>query len=370
MRRFLPQMTSQQTNQLVLAALIILAGVYVLSPFFAPIGWAVVLAIATWPLYTRFQLWMPPKARRNIAPLLFTFAITMIFIVPVLWGVLEMGRELNQLVIWLRDSDHGGVVVPDYLEKIPLIGLSFAEWWRANMISEGGISSRFAHVDTAALARYAQRTAVFIVRSGTFFVVTVLTLFFLFRDGERFGRRLQVLMRRLLGRKGLELCHLMVVAVRGTSDGVVLVGIGVGTLLGLGYALTGVPHAGLLGSLTALFAMIPFGAPAALALACLFLLAQGAVPLAIGLLVFGTIVIFVADHFLRPVLIGGNASLPFLWVFLGIFGGLATFSILGLFLGPALMVALVSLWREWTQPRPFHASLRRARKRLEKDIRP
>ena len=68
-----------------------------------------------------------------------------------------------------------------------------------------------------------------------------------------------------------------------TSDGVILVGIGVGTLLGLGYAVTGVPHAGLLGSLTAIFAMIPFGAPAALGLACLFLLAQNAVPFAIGL---------------------------------------------------------------------------------------
>jgi predicted PurR-regulated permease PerM len=221
------------------------------------------------------------------------------------------------------------------------------------------VTSRFAHVDTATLARVTQRTAIFIARSFTFFVVTVLTLFFLFRDGASFGRRVQVLVRRVLGRKGLELSYLMVFAVRGTSDGVVLVGIGVGTLLGLGYLVTGVPHAGLLGSLTALFAMIPFGAPAALAIACLLLLAKGATPFAIGLLVFGSIVIFVADHFLRPVLIGGNAKLPFLWVFLGIFGGLATFGILGLFLGPALMVALVSLWREWTAPRPFHATLKR-----------
>jgi predicted PurR-regulated permease PerM len=363
-------MTPQQTSQLVLAALIILAGVYVLSPFFAPLGWAVVLAIATWPLYRRFQNWMPPAGQRDVAPQLFTIAITLVFIVPVLLAVLEMGRELSQLVIWLRDSDHGGVVVPDYLEKIPLIGTSVAEWWRANMIAEGAIASRFARVDTATLARLTQRTAIFLVRSGTFFVVTILALFFLFRDGEGFGRRLQVLMRRVLGRKGLELSRLMVVAVRGTSDGVVLVGIGVGTLLGVGYAVTGVPHAGLLGSLTALFAMIPFGAPAAVALACLFLVAQGTVSSAIGLAVFGSIVIFVADHFLRPVLIGGSAKLPFLWVFLGLFGGLAAFGVLGLFLGPALMVALVSLWREWTQPRPFHASLqstvRAARVNLER----
>jgi len=354
----LSDVTPQQLARLVFAFLILLAGIYVLSPFFAPMGWAVVLAIATWPLYQRFQLRLPPKARRDVAPLLFTAAITLIFIMPILLGLLEMGRELNQLVAWLRDADHGGVVVPDYLDKLPFVGTSIADWWRTNMIAEGAITSRFAHVDTATLARVTQRTVIFIARSFTFFAVTVLTLFFLFRDGESFSRRVQVLVRKVLGRKGLELLHLMVFAVRGTSDGVVLVGIGVGTLLGMGYIVTGVPHAGLLGSLTALFAMIPFGAPAALAIACLLLLAKGATAFAIGLLIFGSIVIFIADHFLRPVLIGGNAQLPFLWVFLGIFGGLATFGILGLFLGPALMVALVSLWREWTQPRSFHASLR------------
>ena len=359
MRRFIADVSPQQASRLVLGFLIILAALYILSPFFAPLGWAVVLAIATWPLYQRFQQMLPPAGRRDGAPLLFTAAITLLFIVPILIGVVEIGRELNGLVAWLRNADHGGVVVPDYLDKLPLVGGPIADWWRTNMLTQGAITDRFARVDTATLARFTQRTAIVIVRSGTFFVVTILTLFFLFRDGARFGRKVQVLVRRLLGRKGLELLQLMVFAVRGTSDGVVLVGIGVGTLLGLGYVVTGVPHAVLLGSLTALFAMIPFGAPAALGVACLLLLAKGSTALAIGLLIFGGIVIFVADHFLRPVLIGGNAQLPFLWVFLGIFGGLATFSVLGLFLGPALMVALVSLWREWTAPRPFHATLRR-----------
>src|SRR5207244_12403072 len=51
---------------------------------------------------------------------------------------------------------------------------------------------------------------------------------------------------------------------------------------------------------------------------------------------------------IRPVIIGGAARLPFLWVLLGILGGLETFGIVGLFLGPAVMAALISLWRDWT----------------------
>ena len=53
---------------------------------------------------------------------------------------------------------------------------------------------------------------------------------------------------------------------------------------------------------------------------------------------------------LRPILIGGAARLPFLWVLLGIFGGLETFGLLGLFLGPTIMATLLALWREWAKP--------------------
>jgi len=60
-------------------------------------------------------------------------------------------------------------------------------------------------------------------------------------------------------------------------------------------------------------------------------------------------VLFLADHFVRPIIIGGAAKLPFLWVLLGILGGLETFHLLGLFLGPTIMALLMALWREWTQ---------------------
>jgi predicted PurR-regulated permease PerM len=47
------------------------------------------------------------------------------------------------------------------------------------------------------------------------------------------------------------------------------------------------------------------------------------------------------------VIIGEGAKLPFLWVLLGILGGVESFGLVGLFLGPALMAALVAVWRSW-----------------------
>ena len=59
--------------------------------------------------------------------------------------------------------------------------------------------------------------------------------------------------------------------------------------------------------------------------------------------------IFIADHTIRPALIGGATKLPFLWVLLGILGGVETLGLLGLFVGPAIMAVLILLWRQWTR---------------------
>jgi predicted PurR-regulated permease PerM len=106
------------------------------------------------------------------------------------------------------------------------------------------------------------------------------------------------------------------------------------------------PHPVLLGLPTGVLGTVPFGAPLIFVVCALVLLVQSHTSAAIALLVFGAVVVFIADHFVRPILIGNSTRLPFLWVLLGIFGGLETFGLIGLFLGPAIMSLLVAMWRE------------------------
>jgi predicted PurR-regulated permease PerM len=95
--------------------------------------------------------------------------------------------------------------------------------------------------------------------------------------------------------------------------------------------------------------MVPFAAPVVFLIAALLLVAQNAYVGAIIIIVTGLIVTFVADHFVRPVLIGGATELPFIWVLLGILGGVEAWGLIGLFIGPAIMAALILLWREWAR---------------------
>ena len=64
---------------------------------------------------------------------------------------------------------------------------------------------------------------------------------------------------------------------------------------------------------------------------------------------FGFVVVFIAEHFVRPVIIGNSTRLPFLLVLFGILGGAETFGLLGLFIGPALMTVLMVLWKDWVR---------------------
>ena len=118
------------------------------------------------------------------------------------------------------------------------------------------------------------------------------------------------------------------------------------------YAVAGAPHPILLGVVTGIFAMIPFAAPLVFGAVALLLASQGAIGAGIAVAAAGSVLLFVADHFVRPVIIGGGAKLPFLWVLLGILGGIESFGLVGIFVGPALMAALVSIWRNWVREIP------------------
>ena len=118
--------------------------------------------------------------------------------------------------------------------------------------------------------------------------------------------------------------------------------------MGVAYLAAGLTHPLAFTLATAVLAIIPFGAPVVFVLAALLLLAQSKLIAAIFVFAFGMAVIFVADHFVRPILIGNATQLPFLFVLFGIFGGLETFGLLGVFLGPAIMSVFHAIWTQST----------------------
>jgi predicted PurR-regulated permease PerM len=340
----------QRISRILAASALALLGLWLLRHFLAALAWATILAIALWPLYWRAERAFPPRGRRIALPLAATLLIGLGLIVPLAFAGMQVAHETGSLLRYVAELRHSGLPTPGWLMRIPGVGAPLADWWRDHLNDPQTIKALFGRVFTHIPADSARVIGIEVLHRLVIFGFTLLTLFFLFRDGDALSRQLLRLSHRMLGPSGERVAHHMISAVHGTVVGLVLVGLAEGVVIGFSYALAGLPHVVALAALTGVLAIIPFGAPVVFWGAGFYLLAIGNTGAAIGVVAFGLFIVFVADHFIRPFLIGGAARVPFLWVLLGILGGIETFGLIGLFLGPVIMAALMSLWREWTDP--------------------
>ena len=343
-----PEPPSQQRARLVLAAGFVILGLWILHEFLAALAWAVVLSIALWPLYQRLlQVW-PGRGGRVAAPLLLTLTVGVVFLTPLVLLGVAIAHESHFFIQLIISARHNGLAVPDWLADVPIVGPPIADWWHTNLADPLMAEALFGRLNPRMIAESAREYGGEIVRRLVIFLFTLLALFFLFRDGSTLANQLRTLSDRAIGARGERIGRHMIDAVHGTVNGLVLVGLAEGVVLGIVYVAVGLPYPASIAALTGVFAVIPFGAPIVFYLAALYMLSIGKVAGAVIIFVAGNIVLFVADHVVRPVLIGGAARLPFIWVLLGLLGGLETFGFIGLFLGPAIMAALIALWRDWT----------------------
>lgn len=340
--------SSRRLARVVLAAILIGLGLYLLEGFLRALIWAAILAVATAPLYRRARARLAPGRHDILLPALFTAGTALLIVTPLaLLGTLAAG-EARGVAAWLATAQRDGLALPQVLAHLPVLTAPVTDWWNANLTQPEDARALLSRVD-AELLTLGRTLGPRALHGAVIFGFTVMTLFVLYRQGDSVATQMRTASRRLFGRHGEEVGEQIVASIHGTVSGLVLVGLAVGVLLGIGYWLAGVPRPALLACATVIGAMLPLGATLMLALACLLVLAQGHIVTAVVLGAGGMAVVFVADHFVRPALIGGATRLPFLWVLLGILGGVERFGLLGLFVGPAIMAALILLWREWVR---------------------
>ena len=340
---------TRRISRLVFAGAVALLALWVTRPYITALAWAVVIAIAVWPLYVRFAE-RRPDGRRLVAPLIFTLATALALAIPILVAMVEIGREAQTIIDWLNEAQQSGVRLPDWVVRLPVVGQFLDRWWASHLGDPRAVGSFISELGGDALRTLPTSLAWPVLHGFFLALLTFMTLFLILRDGDRIGARLLDVTDRWLGGPGERLAEKMVTAVRGTVNGTVLVAVAEGALIGIGYVWAGVPHAVLFSLLTVAVAMLPFGAWFAFTAAALLLLGQGsgALPAAI-VWGWGAIVMLIGDNFVQPGLIGGAARLPFLWALIGIFGGIEAFGLIGLFLGPVIMAALLTIWREWVE---------------------
>ncbi len=329
---------------------IVACSLFIVHRFIAPMLWAGVIAIATFPVYKRFEKRF--GTHQNLAAFLFTIGLSFLIIFPICWLVTILVKELHLFATYLVHLNLHGDIAPAWTDNLPWLKQEFLVFWDENIGKPGGVKDFLMHWDDAITpaSYYVQQIGASLAHRGVQLGFSLLSLFFFYRDGTALTKQIDVVGEYCLAHRWTRFSRHLPQALRSIVNGTIVIGIAVGILLGFGYWILDFPAPALMGFITALGAMVPFVAPCILAIVVLIFLAKGTFVSAIILLIWGSLVMFFADHIVKPLFIGGAVRLPFLVVLFGILGGVETLGLLGLFIGPVVMVLFVTLWQEAQTP--------------------
>ena len=314
----------------------------ILQPFVIIILWGMIIAIALFPAYR----WLTEKLgeRRKIAATLLCGGL---LVVIVLAGLM-LADSLIAGASSLREQFQSGFVLPPVPEQVagwPLVGKPIAEIWTAARTNLAAVLSEHLP-ELRGLAVWVLQSA---MSAGgallTFVVSTIIAGFFLATSEAGAGLAMNI-GRKLTGDRGDEFVKDAEMTIRNVAQGILGVALIQALIAGLGFAVAGVPAAGLWTLLCVFMSVIQIGiGPVAIPIAIyMFYTAD---TLTATLLAIWLAFALVIDNVLKPLLLGRKAPVPMLVVFLGSIGGFILSGIIGLFVGAVVLSLGYKLFLAW-----------------------
>jgi predicted PurR-regulated permease PerM len=312
----------------------------VLTPFLAAIAWAIIMAAALQGPWHALERRMP--RRRSLAAALFTIGTALVVILPagVFAGVLASqaidaaGRVAAKLSSLQIRSFSDVVALPKVAKALDGIqrnfGISPEEFQK--------MATGFVTKASATAAGVSGKLVLGVFDAVLTFVLVIFLLFFFLKDGEGMAAGLfDLLPTDAAGRR--QLARSMQSMLTAIFRGSLMCALVQGVTGGFGWWIAGLPSPALAGAVMAVLSLLPVGGTAIAWLpGAIYLWSTGHPGSGTFLFAWGLgVTSILADNVLRPMLIRGAEELSTLVVFLGVFGGLAAFGLLGIFIGPVAL---------------------------------
>jgi len=321
--------------------------VWVLRPFLPALVWATMIVVATWPLLqmleTRFG------GRRAPAVAVMTLFMLMLLVLPLWLAIETITDHSEQLTDFVkRLAAEGLPLPPDWVGRLPLVGEKLAAaWMQLAQDGSAGIIAKVAPY-AADTGRWALAQVGGLGGMLIHFLLVVIVAAILYAGGESAARMVRRFGRRLGGERGENSMILAGQAIRGVALGVGVTAL-VQTLLGgIGLAVAGVPFASLLAALMLMLCIAQIGPGLVLFPAVAWMYWSGDNGWATALLVWSLLVTSL-DNVLRPMLIKKGADLPLMLIFSGGIGGMLSFGLIGIFIGPVVLAVTYTLTLAWIE---------------------
>lgn len=326
-----------------------LASFWILRPFLPAFIWSVMIVVATWPLLRRLEARF--GGRRGPAVAVMTVAMLLVFVVPLALAIGMIANHAGDAAAWVNGLASRPLPQPPaWVAGLPLVGERAATAWAE--LAASGVPEVTARIEpyTRDVTRW------LVAEAGTVGLVIVQCLLIvilsavLYAGGEAWGGWMLAFGRRLAAERGRESVILAGQAIRGVALGVVVTALIQSALGGIGLAIAGVPFAGVLTAIMLVLCIAQIGPLLILLAGTAWLFVNGAEGWGSFMLVW-SLAVGLMDNFLRPMLIKMGADLPLLLIFAGVIGGLLSFGLIGLFVGPVVLAVTYTLVDAWVQGR-------------------
>ncbi|HXH40903.1 MAG TPA: AI-2E family transporter [Thermoanaerobaculia bacterium] len=329
-----------------LALVVVVSAIFawIIWPFYGVVFWGTALAILFMPLYHRLlrSLWRKP----TLAALATLAIILVMVILPLALIMTLMLREAAGVYQRVQSGDlNFGRYFQQIFDALPAWISALLD--RLGMADLGLVKDRISAAFTNS-SRFLASKALAIGQNTLDFVASFLVLiyllFFLLRDGEYLSERIKDSLP-LRSEHLRELSSTFTAVLRATVKGTLVVAMIQGALGGLIFWILRIHAPILWGVLMAVLSLLPaIGAALVWLPVAIHLLVIGSTWQGLVLLAWGALVIGLIDNVLRPILVGKEARMPDYVVLVSTLGGIATFGINGLVIGPVIAAMFIAVW--------------------------
>lgn len=338
-----------QLTRIAIVTLLIVGVLWVLHPFLSPLLTAVIIVTATWKPYQ--WLLQHLGQRKTLAASLMTLLLTVVILIPMFFLGGQVSKVAAILIETIRHRfDNGTPSLPDWLISIPLLGEHIQEYW-GQVFTNGNMATDILKRIYDPLRQLIAAIATGVANGAFQVLLAVFIAFFVYRDGDQWGMWLRNAARRISGDLGTHVVDVAGNTIIGVMVGILGTAAAQGLVAYIGFKIADIPNAGLLGAATFMTSMLPAGPVVIWMGAAYWLFDQGLTGWAIFMAAWGAFGISSVDNVVRPILIAHTASLPFLLIALGTFGGILAFGFVGLFIGPTLLALAVAITNQWLNHR-------------------
>lgn len=323
-------------------------GLLIIQPFLASLMWATVLSILCMPIHDWLLVRIPHQ--KSLIPIVLIVLGAGMLVGPVFWVLMRFQEEVflayqlvadvapfQALELWnrLKDIPIIGGVMTEMRDAFPLEAHDLMGAMRKILPQLGlGIRALFVGLTDQVLQLF----------------ITLLALYFFLRDGSRLMGQFREGLLPLLGEDLGPYFEGVENTVKAVSVGIFGSAMIQGFIASIGYLIFGLKTPLLLGVLSAICSLVPLvGASIVWGPLVFLLILQSQMGAALGLTLWGLLVVHPVDNILRPWVIGTLLQVPILIIVLGVIGGILSWGLIGIFAGPCVLTLILQAWSSWVR---------------------